>query len=271
MKKKYLSIILTGLVLLTTLAGCGTSKTATNTDDKKTIVVGASPVPHAEILNNVVKGILAKKGYKLEVKTFTDYVLPNTALQDGDIDANYFQHIPYLNEFNKEKHTDLVATVKVHIEPLGVYSQKIKSLKDLKTGDEIAVPSDATNESRALKLLQKNGLIKLASKDLVTKLDITENKLKLNFKELDAAQVPRALGDVAAAVINANYALQDNLNPTKDALALESKDSPYANVIAVKKGNENKKYIKALDDAMNSPEVKKYIEEKYKGSIIPAF
>lgn len=271
MKKKYLSIILSGLVILTTLAGCGTSKTATDTNDKKTIVVGASPVPHADILNNVVKNVLAKKGYKLEVKTFTDYVAPNTALQDGDLDANFFQHVPYLQTFNKEKHTDLVATVKVHIEPMGVYSQKIKSLKELKSGDEIAIPNDPTNESRALKLLEKNGLIKLSSKDLVTKLDIVENKLKLNIKDVDAAQVPRTLGDVSAAIINANYAIQAKLDPTKDALVLESKDSPYANVIAVKKGNENKKYIKALDEAMNSPEVKKYIEEKYKGSIVPAF
>ncbi|SMC24409.1 D-methionine transport system substrate-binding protein [Clostridium acidisoli DSM 12555] len=269
--KKYLGVIAVAIVAMLAITGCGANKsTSTSDTDKKTIIVGASPIPHAEILEKV-KPILAKEGYTLKIKVFNDYVQPNKALNDGDIDANFFQHIPYLNTFNKEQKTDLVPTVKVHIEPMGVYSKKIKSLKDLKDGAQIAIPNDATNGSRALQLLEKAGLIKVKKVDLPTVSDITENKKNLKFTELDAAQLPRTLDDVDAAVINANYALQANLNPTKDALYLEAKDSPYANVIAVKKGNENKAYIKALDKAINSPEIKKFIEDKYKGSIVPAF
>ncbi|MDP4143029.1 MAG: MetQ/NlpA family ABC transporter substrate-binding protein [Bacillota bacterium] len=268
--KKLLSVVLSGLLIFAA-GGCGAKQDTTGADnDKKTIVVGATAVPHAEILEQV-KPILAKKGYTLEIKVFTDYVAPNTAVQDGELDANFFQHIPYLTKFNQEKKTDLDYTVKVHIEPMGVYSQKIKNLKDIKDGDTIAIPNDPTNGSRALKLLEKNGVIKLKAADLVTKLDITENKKNIKITELDAAQLPKVLGDVDAAVINTNYALQGNLNPLKDAIALEAKDSPYANVLAVKKENKDKPYIKALSEALNSPEIKKFIEDKYKGSIIPAF
>lgn len=268
--KKLLSLLLTAIVVFS-LAGCsaGANKSA-STADKKTIKVGATPVPHKEILE-AIKPVLEKKGYKLEIVEFNDYVTPNTQLNDGQLDANFFQHIPYLNQMNKEKGLNLTYTVKVHIEPMGVYSSKIKSLKDLKNGAQIAVPNDATNEARALRVLESAGIIKLKSGDLVTKLDITQNTKNIKIQEVEAAQLPRVLQDVDAAVINTNYALQANLNPTKDALAIESKDSPYANVLAVRKQDKDKAYIKALSDALNSAEAKKFIEDKYKGSIIPAF
>lgn len=266
--KKVLALLL-GILLLIGIAGCGTKKQEASAD-KKVIKVGASPVPHAEILE-AVKPILAKEGYTLKIVQFNDYVTPNTALQDGEIDANFFQHIPYLKKSCEEEKLDLDYTVKVHIEPMGVYSLKIKSLSELKSGAQIAIPNDPTNGARALRVLEKAGLIKLKAGDLVTKLDITENAKNLKFQELDAAQLPRVLKDVDAAVINTNYAIQANLNPTKDALAMEAKDSPYANVLAVRKQDKDKPYIQALSKALNSPEIKKFIEDKYKGSIIPAF
>lgn len=271
MKKKILSILLVSSIAVSLfgLTGCG-AKNEGSDDAKKTIVVGASPEPHAEILEKV-KPILEKEGYTLEIKEFTDYVTPNTALQAGELDANFFQHIPYLEQFNKEKNTDLVYTVKVHLEPMAIYSKSIKDLKNLKDGATIAVPNDATNEARALKLLQKEGIMKFKEGELISKLDITENPKNINIKELDAAQLPRVLEEVDCAVINTNYAIAAKLNPTKDALAIESKDSPYANIIAVKKENKDKEYIKALNKAINSEEIRKYIEENYKGAIIPAF
>lgn len=270
--KKIFSIALSFVLAFSviSLAGCGSSSTASGDPNKKVIKVGASPDPHAKILE-VVKPILKKQGYDLKIVEFTDYVQPNTALEDGELDANYFQHVPYLNDFNKKKGTHLTYTVKVHLEPMGLYSKKVKSISDIKNNATIAIPNDATNEARALKLLEKAGLIKLKNVDLATKLDITENKKNLKFQELEAAQLPRTLQDVDAAVINTNYAIPAGFNPLKDALILESKDSPYANILAVKKGNEKMPYIKALSNALNSPEVKKYIEDTYKGSIIPAF
>ncbi len=234
------------------------------------ITVGATPVPHAEILK-IIKPELEKAGYDLKVRVFNDYVIPNLAVNDGQLDANFFQHVPYLDEFNAKKGTKVVKTVGVHIEPMGVYSKKIKSLKELKKGDKVALPNDPTNETRALQVLADNGLIKLNDKALKTPKDITENKLELKFVEIEAAQTPRTLGDVTISVINTNFALSAKLNPTKDALALESKDSPYANIVAVKKGNENSPKIKALNKAITSETVKKFIEEKYKGAIVPAF
>ena len=266
--KKILSILLT-IVVIFALSGCGAKKEVAVTD-KKIIKVGASPVPHKEILE-AIKPILAKEGYTLEIVEFTDYVTPNTALGEGQIDANFFQHIPYLQSFSKEKGLDLDYTVKVHLEPMGVYSNKYKKLSDLKNGAKIAIPSDPTNGARALKVLEKQGLIKLKSGDIISKLDITENKKNFKITELDAPQLPRILKDVDAAVINSNFAIEANLNPTKDALAIESKDSPYANVLAVKKEDKTKPYIRALSKALNSPEVKKFIEDRYKGNIIPAF
>lgn len=271
MKKRILSVLLASTVVLglVGLTGCG-KKEAANTEDKKTIVIGATAEPHAQILEQV-KPILEKKGYTLEIKVFNDYALLNPSIEDGQLDANFFQHVPYLEEFNKKKGTKLTYTAKVHLEPMGVYSQKIKDLKELKDGATVAVPNDPTNEARALRLLAREGIIKLKDQELLTKLDITENPKKIEIKELDAAQLPRTLTDVDAAVINTNYALPAGLNPTKDALAIEDKDSPYANVIAVKEENKDKAYIKALSEAVNTPEIKKYIEEQYKGAIIPSF
>ena len=273
-KGRILSIAISALLVLG-LAGCGQKQDTAKQGDasketKKVIKIGASPVPHKEILE-VVKPILQKEGYDLQIVEFTDYVTPNTALNDGELDANFFQHIPYLTTFNKEKHTDLVGTAKVHIEPMGVYSNKVKKIEEIKDGAEIAIPNDPTNGARALKVLQTAGLIKLKDGDLVSKLDITENKKNIKIKELEAPQLPRVLNDVDAAVINTNYAIEAKLNPTKDAIAIEAKDSPYANVIAVRTKDKDQAFVKALTKAVNSPEVKKFIEDKYKGSIIPAF
>ena len=239
-------------------------------DKAKTIVVGATPVPHAEILETI-KPLLAKEGYALEIKEFNDYSIPNLATEDGDLDANFFQHLPYLNEFNKNKGTHLVKTVGVHLEPMAVYSQKIKNINELKNGDSVAIPNDPTNESRALDVLAGAGLIKLNDNPLKTPLDITENPKNLKFSEIEAAQLPRTLSDVTIAVINTNYALNANLNPAKDALVVEGKDSPYVNYVVVKAGNENSPKTKALDKAINDESVRKFIEDKYKGAILPAF
>ncbi|MGV8984076.1 MetQ/NlpA family ABC transporter substrate-binding protein [Clostridium sp.] len=270
--KKILSVLLSIVVILT-VSGCGSKKEAAVTAkvaaEKKTIKVGASPVPHSEILE-VVKPLLAKQGYTLEIIEFNDYVTPNTALAEGQLDANFFQHIPYLEAFSKERNLDLDYTVKVQIEPMGLYSSKYKKLSEIKSGDEIAIPNDATNGARALRVLEKAGLLKLKSGELISKLDITENPKKLKITEMDAPQLPRILNEVDAAVINSNFAIEAKLNPT-DALAIEAKDSPYANVLAVRKDDKNKDYIQALSKSLNSPEVKKFIEDKYKGAIIPAF
>lgn len=234
------------------------------------IVVGATPVPHAEILE-LIKPELAKDGYELEVKVFNDYVIPNNATQDGQLDANFFQHTPYLEEFNKQKGTTLVKTVGVHLEPMGIYSKKIKNLNELKNGDKVGIPNDPTNEARALAVLQSAGLIKLNNKPLAKPEDITENTKNLQFVEIEAAQVPRTLRDTSISVINTNFALNAGLNPNKDALAIESKDSPYVNIVVVKKGNENSPKIKALDKAITSQTVKDFINKKYNGAIVPAF
>ena len=262
MKKSILKFAL-GVALVLGVSGLSAK-------DDKVIRIGATPIPHVEILEQV-KPILAKAGYTLEIKEFTDYVTPNLAVDDGDLDANFFQHVPYLTEFNKNKGTDLVKTVNVHLEPMGVYSTKIKSLSELKDGDTIAVPNDPTNENRALDVLEKAGLLEFADVALKTKIDITKNPRNFEIEELDAPQLPRVLGDVAIAVINTNYALSANLNPLKDALVLESKDSPYANIVVVKRGNENNPAIKALNKAINSEEIRKFIKEKYQGAIIDAF
>ena len=237
-----------------------------------TLRVGASPVPHAEILN-FVKPILAKQGVELKVQEFTDYVTPNVALGEGSIDVNFFQHIPYLNSFQKDRPLGIVAGAKVHVEPIGVYSRRVKQLRDLKSGATIAIPNDPSNSGRALKLLEQAGLIRLKPNAGInaTVRDISTNLKKLKFRELDAAQLPRALGDVDAAVINTNYALEAGLNPLKDALKLEGKQSPYANVLAAKPATlKNPDYLK-LVAALRSPEVRAFILKKYNGAVVPAF
>ncbi|MBZ4646885.1 MAG: D-methionine transport system substrate-binding protein [Petroclostridium sp.] len=279
MKKinKFLSILIIFSIIV--LAGCSAtdsnvdSTNANKAEEKTTkLVVGATPVPHAEILN-FVKPILKEKGIELEIKEFTDYTTPNIALNDKQLDANFFQHIPYMDDFAKEKNIKLVAAAKVHVEPMGVYSNKIKSIGELKNDASIAIPNDATNEGRALLLLQKQGLIKLKDEKNLTQTpkDIIENPKNLKFKELEAAQLPRVLQDVDIAVINTNYALEAKLNPTKDALFIEDKDSPYANILAVRPDNEKDPKIMELVKILNSDDVKKFINEKYSGAIVPAF
>ncbi|WP_172199581.1 MetQ/NlpA family ABC transporter substrate-binding protein [Campylobacter sp. RM16188] len=252
------------------LLGALLAVTLSSADKAKTIIVGATPVPHAEILE-AAKPLLEKEGFKLEIKEFNDYTIPNLATEDGDLDANFFQHLPYLNEFNKNKGTHLVKTVGVHLEPMGVYSAKIKDLNELKNGDTVAIPNDPTNESRALDVLASAGLIKLNDNPLKTPLDIVENPKNLKFSEIEAAQIPRTLGDVTIAVINTNYALNAKVNPSKDALALESKESPYTNYVVVKAGNENSPKTKALNKAINSDEIRSFIKSKYEGAILPSF
>lgn len=275
--KKALALALTGAVIIGAFAGCGAKKDSSDKkEETKKIVIGASPSPHADILK-VAKKELKKEGYELEIKEYSDYVQPNTALESGDLDANYFQHKPYLDDFNKQKKTHLVSAGTIHYEPFGIFPGKTKTLKELKKGATVAVPNDTTNEARALLLLQDQGLIKL--KDgaglTATKKDIVENKKDLAIKEIEAAQIPRSLKDVDIAVVNGNYALEAGLKVNKDALATEDADSigakTYGNVVAVKKGNEKTDATKALIKALKSDTVKKYINDKYDGAVVPLF
>ena len=239
-----------------------------------TIKVAASATPHAEILEQA-KPLLAEQGYDLEVTVFDDYVQPNLVVESGDFDANYFQHIPYLDSFNEEKGTHLVNAGGIHYEPFGIYPGTKKSLDELAEGDSIAVPNDTTNEARALLLLQDNGIIKL--KDgaglTATKTDIVENPKNVEIVELEAAQVARVVDETAYVVLNGNYALEAGYSVGKDALAYETSDSEaaktYVNVIAVKEGNENTDAIKALVDTLKSDDIKNYINETYDGAVIP--
>lgn len=279
MKKWVLAVL--SLTLITVLAACGTKSTTSDaskngntggTPREVVLKVGASPVPHAEILE-LIKPQLEKEGIRLQVVQFNDYVQPNVQLFDKQLDANFYQHVPYLNVMNKERNMNLVSVGAVHLEPFGIYSQKYKKLDEIPDGATVAVPNDATNEGRALLLLAKQGLIKLKDESNIeaTVKDITENKKNLKFKELEAAMLPRQLPEVDIALINTNYALEANLNPTKDALALEDKDSPYANVLVARPDNKDSEAIQKLVKALQSPEVKKFIEDKYQGAIIPAF
>lgn len=256
------------------LTACGSDKDSASSDTSGPLVVAASPTPHAEILTYVKDNLAKKAGLDLEVREFTDYVTPNTATEDGSVGANYFQNQPYLDDFNKKNGTHIVPVVTVHLEPLGLYSHKVKSADALKSGATVAVPNDSVNEARALKLLAANGIITL--KDGVgneaTPADITKNPKNLKFKELEAAQTPRSLDDVDAAVINGNYALEADLSPAKDALVSESpKDNPYGNFLAVKKGNEDDPRVAKLAKLLASAEVRKFIEDKYDGAVIPTF
>ncbi|GCF11412.1 MetQ/NlpA family ABC transporter substrate-binding protein [Dictyobacter arantiisoli] len=278
MRLSKLKFVLLGALLMTVLAACGgsasQSSSTSTSNGVTTIKVGAVPVPHAEILQYINDHLAAKEGIKIKIVSFNDYVQPNTSLQDGSIDANYFQHVPYMEDFNKQHNMNMVAVTKVHIEPLGVYSHKVKSFSEVSNGAVVAIPNDVTNTGRALKLLADNGLITLKAGvgTSATVHDIANNPKNLQFKELESAQLPRSLDDTTLSVINGNYALQIGLTPSKDALALESaKNNPYANVLAVLKGHENDPAIKKLAQLLNSPEVKQFIINKYHGSVIPAF
>lgn len=241
-----------------------------------TLKVAASPTPHAEILN-VAKEILAEQGIDLEVVEFSDYVQPNLVTESGEVDANYFQHKPYLDNFNKEKGTHLVSVEGIHFEPFGLYPGKTKELKDLQDGATVAVPNDATNEARALLLLQDAGLIKLKDpKDInATPKDTTSNPKNLKFKELEAAVVPTVIKDIDIAALNGNYAIQAGFDPTKDTLATEKADGlaakTYQNILVVKEGNENTAKTKELKKALKSDEVRDYINKNYKGAVVPVF
>lgn len=235
------------------------------------IVIGVTPFPHKDIML-IARPLLAQEGYDLEIKEFTDYVIPNTALAEKQLDANFFQHIPYLDNMNKEKGLNLAWIAKVHIEPLGLYSKKIKKLDELKKGSIISVPSDPTNCARALRLLEANGLITLKPGELVTAKDVTANPHSLKIMELEAAQLPRTLPDVTASVINTNFAGEAGLIPSRDAIVIEGKDSPYANIVVVRGADKDSPKARALARAVNSPEVKAYIvKELEPKGIVPAF
>ncbi|MGR3894304.1 MetQ/NlpA family ABC transporter substrate-binding protein [Pseudomonas sp. 1176_21] len=238
----------------------------------ETLTVAATPVPHAEILE-FVKPALAKEGVDLKVKVFTDYVQPNVQVAEKRLDANFFQHQPYLDEFNKAKGTHLVSVAGVHLEPLGAYSNKLKKLDELPSGATVVIPNDATNGGRALLLLDKAGVIKLKDNTniLSTVKDITGNDKGLKFRELEAATIPRVLTQVDLALINTNYALEAKLNPEKDALVIEGSDSPYVNILVTREDNKDSDAVKKLVAVLHTPEVKKFIEEKYKGAVKPAF
>lgn len=287
--KKTFSLLLAGALSLSLLAGCGSkdaaqSSAASTSNDAAsastslegtTLKVGATPAPHAEILE-VVKDILADQGITLEIVSFNDYIQPNTAVESGDLDANYFQHITYMNDFNQANGTHLADAADVHYEPFGLYAGKTASLDALADGAQVAVPNDATNEARALLLLQQEGLITLKEGAglTATKADIAENPKNLDIVELEAAQIPSRLGDVDLAVINGNYALGAGLK-VADALAIESADGEaakaYVNILAVKEGRENDPAIQALAAALTSDTVKTYIEDTYQGAVVPVF
>ena len=298
MKKKILAVLLTGVLTAGILTGCGgaaedsaagtpaeeenaedaaaaeSEETGETAEEKGTITIAASPTPHAEILE-AAKPILAEQGWDLEITVFDDYVLPNQVVDSGELDANYFQHIPYLDEFNEQQGTQLVNAGGIHYEPFGIYPGTKKTLEEVADGDVIAVPNDTTNEARALLLLQDNGLITLKEGAGLTATvqDIEENPHNLEIQELEAAQVPRVVDEVAYVVLNGNYALQAGFSVAKDSIAYESADSEaaktYVNVIAVKEGNENSEGIKALVDALKSDEIKQYINDNYDGAVIP--
>lgn len=249
------------LLFTLTLFACDNKDASPNV-----LKVGASPVPHAQILNHA-KPLLAEKGIQLKIIEINDYVQPNRALQQGDIDANFFQHIPYLEQFNADHKAGFQIAARVHVEPLGVYAGRLKSLQDLKDKEKvlIAIPNDPTNSARALQLLQTAGLLPPGE----TSLRSLPPNIKI--KELESAQLPRVLPDVDAAVINTNYALEAGLKPTEDALALEGKESPYANVLVIRQGSENDPRIKALQEVLTSPEIRTFIETKFGGAIVPVF
>ncbi|MCJ1883788.1 MetQ/NlpA family ABC transporter substrate-binding protein [Pseudomonas sp. LA21] len=256
------------LLLLTALATAFTTSAFAN----EKLVIAATPIPHAEILE-LIKPTLAKEGVDLEIKVFTDYVQPNVQVAEKRLDANYFQTKPYLDNFNKGKGTDLVTVIGVHVEPFGGYSKKYKSIDQLPDGATVAIPNEGSNSGRALLLLQKAGVIKLKdpTNALATPKDIAENPKHLKFKELESALLPRVLDQVDLDLINTNYALEAKLNPVKDALILEDRNSPYVNYLVARPDNKDSDALKKLSAALTSPEVKTFIEKKYNGAVVPAF
>lgn len=270
MQGKFLAAICAVGLLLT---GCGGGGDKPATNSEVTLKIGATPVPHAELLEQI-KPDLKEQGINLEIVEFNDYVQPNIALNDKELDANFFQHEPYLNDFIKEhKDVKLKNAGGVHIEPMGIYSKKIKDLAELVDGSAVSIPNDPTNGGRALLLLQKANLLKLkdGASETATVQDIAENPKNLIIEEVEAAQLPRTLEDVDISIINTNFAMNADLNPVNDALFIEDKTSPYVNIIAVRDGDENRDDIKKLLNAIKSDKIKKFIEEKYKGAIVPAF
>ena len=287
MSKKLLALLL-GLTLCLSLAACGgsddgasddaagdedvTAEEGGETAETVTLTVAASPTPHAVILEACVP-LMEEKGYELVINQYDDYVIPNTAVEDGDEDANYFQHLPYLEEFNETRGTHLVDVAGVHIEPMAIYAGKSASLEDLPDGAVIGVPNDATNEGRALLLLEAQGLITLddSSNLTATPINIVDNPKNLEFKEIEAQTLPSSLPDLDLAVINSNYALGAGLNPTTDSLAIESADSPYVNVLVVKEGNEDNEAVQALVEVLHSDTIRDFINEEFGGAVVPAF
>lgn len=265
--KKVFSLVIILSLAIGLLAGCSQSSSS---DDR--IVIGVSPEPHAGLVEQVIEG-LAEEGIEVDTKEFTDYVSPNHAVNDEDIDANFFQHEPYLIDFNEENGMDLVSIGGVHIEPMALYSNGFTSIEDIPEGAEIAIPNDAVNGGRALLLLETEGVITL-NEDAgltATENDIADNPKNLVFTALEAATLPRVLDEVDGAIINGNYALEAGLNPVDDGIITEGEDSPYANIVAVKSGKENEdKFIKLME-ALQSEEIRTYIEENYEGAIVPSF
>ena len=280
-KKSGLALVVVALaaVLAFGLVGCGGSNSSSSSaadsgaaSDDKVITVAASPTPHAEILNEAVKPVLEKEGWTLEVKEFTDYVLPNTATEDGEVDANYFQHTPYLNDFNEQNGTHLVAVADVHVEPMKVFAGKTASLDALADGAKVAVPNDTTNEARALLLLAAEGLIELddPTNPVATTKNITANKLNLEFVEVEAATVPTVLADVDIAVINGNYAMGAELSEDLVLATESATNNPYVNVVVVKEGNEDSEKTKALVAAFASQECKDYVAKNFGDVVVLA-
>ena len=280
MKKKLLSLALATILTAGLVTGCGSSTSSSDQSSsqdntqKKTITVAASQTPHSEILAEAAK-ILEKQGYELKVTVFDDYVQPNNVVESGEFDANYMEHVPYMEQFNKENGTHIVNAGGIHYEPFGIYPGTKKKLDDLAEGDTIAIPNDTTNEARALLLLQDNGLLTLKDGAGLTATinDIKENPKKLKFQELEAAQVAKVKDEVALVVLNGNYALEAGYSVSKDSIAYEKADSEaaktYVNIIGVKEGNENSDGIKALVKVLKSDDIKKFINDKYDGAVLP--
>lgn len=277
MTLKNIASLFVAAGLALSLAGCGdetksTPASTASADAVKTLKVGVSPVPGGDLMKEIAP-VLNKEGIKLESIEFSDYIQPNLALADGSLDANLFQHKPYMDDFAKEHSLKIESLVPVFIAPIGIYSKTLKAPGDIAENATVAIPNDPTNGSRALLLLEHVGLIKLRTDApfLKSPADIAENPKKLKFVEVEAAQLPRSLDDVALAVINCNFAMGAGLNPIKDAIAIEAKDSPYANIVAIRSGEANRPELQALKRALTTPEIKKFIEEKYQGSLIPTF